>query len=97
MKIVCSPEIKGKTLIVDVVRIDGGNAKQGTRSFAVTGDAELDILIPIFTEFRREDREEYESKLKYSVVFRLTPISMDCGALLIEYFELYIHDCKRDI
>lgn len=97
MKIVCSSEIYDQTLVIDVNSLDAVGGLQGSKAYPVNGASEMDKKVPIFSEFSRVGREEFETMLKYSVSVRMPPINMDQGALLIEFFELYIHDCKRDI
>ena len=97
LKVLCSVEFAGRTLEVYTESIDGAGDRQGANKWPISKATEVDIRVPIFTEMWREGRNEVEGILRYEVAVKLPPSNMDQGALLVDLFELYIHDAKEDI
>ena len=97
LKILCNVEFDGKTLEVYTESIDGAGQRQGANKWPISQSTEIDIRVPIFTEMWREDRNEVEGVLRFSVAVKLPPSNCDLGALQVDQFELYIHDAHNDI
>ena len=77
IKIVCSSEISDHTLVIDVNCSDAVGGLQGSKAYGINGASEMDKLVPIFSEFSRVGREEFETMLKYSITVRMPSINMD--------------------
>ena len=97
MKLYCGAEIEGKTLEIFIESLNGQGEKQKASTFHVVDQKECDILIPIYNEIKRLGNTGHDYKIKNSVRVVLPASNMNNGALLIDTFELYIHDCKNDI
>ena len=97
MKILCDVEVEGKMLDVYTECLDGAGEKQSTNKWIISKATEIDFRVPIFNELWRPERPQFQQKLKNSVVVSLPRKNLNKGALLIDLFELYIHDCENDI
>lgn len=96
LKILCNVEFSGKTLEVYTESNDGAGNRQSANKWPISQSAEIDIRVPIFAEMHREGRVR-SGALGSSVTVKLPPTNMDMGALIVDQFELYIHDAENDI
>ena len=78
--------------------LDGEGVKQFAPKKKVKGATNIDVIVPVFTEFKRATRSIHDKKLNYTVVIKMeAEKNMNRGALFLDLFSLYIHDTKNDI